>query len=204
MQKRSVKVPVILQMEEMEGGAACLTMILSYFRKNIRLDQVRQACGISRNGIQAADIVRAGGSFCLSCQSLDLAASQLQTQVRFPVVLGWERNQFVVLEGFHHSTAKIIHPAKGRLNVSPDELEKKYSGICISCAPGEQFIADGTKKGTSSFLLSTIRKDGRSMLLVLLTGFLAAAGGIFTPVFSRIFTDDILAEIGRASCRERV
>ena len=192
MIKHAVKVPVILQMEEMEGGAACLTMVLSFFRKNIRLDQVRQACGISRNGIQPADIVRAGESFGLICQSTDLSFAQLKTQVRFPAILSWERNQYVVLEGFRRGTARVIHPTKGRLNVSPDELEKKYSGVCITSRPGEHFIADGRKKGTGAFLLSTIKKDGRTMLLVLLTGFLAAAGGIFTPVISRIFTDDIL------------
>ena len=47
------KVPVILQMEAMECGAACLAMILAYYRKWVPLDQVRQDCGVSREGSNA-------------------------------------------------------------------------------------------------------------------------------------------------------
>ena len=60
MFKKTVKVPLILQMEETEGGAACLTMILAYHHKWVNMDQVRVACGISRDGIDARSIVRAG------------------------------------------------------------------------------------------------------------------------------------------------
>lgn len=192
MSKHYVKVPVILQMEEMEGGNACLTMVLTYFRKKVTLDQVRVACGISRNGIQTKDLIRAGNSFGLICKESSLAAAELNKNVKVPAILGWERNQYVVLEGFRSGSAFLIHPTKGRLRVSSEELEKKYGGVCIELQPGKEFVSDGVKFGTTAFLKSAIKKDGRAMILVLLTGFLAAAGGIFTPVFSRIFTDDIL------------
>ena len=193
MIKRTAKVPVILQMEEMEGGAACLTMILTYFRKSVRLDQVRVACGISRNGILPQDLIRAGESFGLECTLSELSAKELNKNVKPPVILGWERNQYVVLEGFRKGKAFLVHPSKGRMSVSSEELEKKYAGFLLAFIPGNDFVADGEKYGTSAFLKSTMKTDGKAMLLVLITGFIAAAGGIITPVFSRIFTDDILS-----------
>ena len=44
------KVPMIMQMEALECGAACLAMILAYYRKWIPLEQVRLDCGVSRDG----------------------------------------------------------------------------------------------------------------------------------------------------------
>ena len=193
MRKKAVHVPLILQMEEMEAGAACLTMILVYYRKQIGLDQVRTACGISRNGIHAADIVRAGEGYGLDCEEKHYSAGQLSRDCSCPAILGWGSDQFVVLEGFHSGKVHVVHPEKGRMRLGMETLEKQYSGTCIECAPGMAFIADGKKKGTLSYLKDALRTEGGIMILVLLTGFLSAAGGILSPVFSRVFTDDILS-----------
>ena len=193
MRKKSVHVPLVLQMEEMEGGAACLTMILTYYRKQVSLEQVCAQCGISRNGIHTEDILRAGQSFGLNCEEKHCEAAQLEKGCSYPAVLCWRGNQYVILEGFRSGKASVVHPAKGRMRLKTDELERKYTGTLLECSPGKEFIADGEKKGTLSFLKEVFRSDGGTMLLVLLTGFLAAAGGIVSPVFSRVFTDDILS-----------
>ena len=44
------KVPVIMQLEALECGAASLAMILAYYQKWIPLEQVRVDCGVSRDG----------------------------------------------------------------------------------------------------------------------------------------------------------
>ena len=193
MRRKNGRVPLILQMEEMEGAAACLTMVLAFYQKQVSLDQVRTACGISRNGIQPQDILRAGEGYGLHCEKKEASAQDLEKTVLFPAILGWGRGQYAILEGFRKDKALLTHPAEGRMRLSAKELEKKYAGFCIECSPGKDFIADGEKKGTSVYLKNLLRSDGKIMLLVLLTGFLAAVGGLFSPVFSQIFTDDILS-----------
>ena len=195
MIRKKTKVPLILQMEEMEGGAACLTMTLAYFGKWTSLDQVRTACGISREGIHPKDIVRAGTEFGLACNVTAPSGKELIKKCRLPAVLTWERDQFVVLEGFRADCAFLIHPSKGRLKLPLEIFEKRYGGTCIEFAPGKDFVADGRKNGIAAFLREVIRSDAKAMLLVLLTGFLAAVGGVISPVFSGIFTDDILSGI---------
>ena len=99
----------------------------------------------------------------------------------------------MVLEGFRSRKAYVIHPAKGRMRLDADAFERKYQENCIICKPGKGFKADGERKGTAAFLKSVMRSDGKTMIFVLLTGFLAAAGGIISPVISRVYTDDILS-----------
>lgn len=193
MRKKSVTVPLILQMEELEGGAACLAMVLAYHGKQVNLNQVRRACGISRDGIDFSDIMRAGKKYGLDCRESQIPAEELAKDCSIPAILAWEKGQFVVLEGFKSDKAMLVHPARGRMRLSMEGLEKKYAGACIECVPGKEFEANGKKMGPAAFLEDALRSDGHTMLLVLLTGFLAAAGSIFAPVFSRIFTDDILS-----------
>ena len=194
MRRRIVHVPLILQMEEMEGGAACLTMILGYYRKQVGQDQVRTACGISRDGIYPKDIVRAGVSYGLVCEEKECPHTALKEGgCILPAILEWEKNQFVVLEGFRAGKAWVLHPAKGRMRIPMDVFEKKYRGSLIECVPGKDFIADGQKKDTAFYLRTVLKSDGITMILVLITGFLAAAGGVLSPIITRTFTDDIMS-----------
>lgn len=66
MAKNLVKVPVIMQMEALECGAASLAMILSYHGKWLPLEQVRADCGVSRDGSSAKNVLRAARAHGLS------------------------------------------------------------------------------------------------------------------------------------------
>ena len=53
------KVPVILQMEALECGAASLAMILAYYKKYVSLEKLRLDCNVSRDGSTAKYIILA-------------------------------------------------------------------------------------------------------------------------------------------------
>lgn len=61
--KKRITVPVIMQMEALECGAASLAMILAYHGKWLPLEQVRSDCGVSRDGSKASSIAKAGRSY---------------------------------------------------------------------------------------------------------------------------------------------
>ncbi len=187
-----VKVPVILQMEALECGAASLAMIMAYHKKWVPLDQVRVECGVSRDGSNALNIVKAARRYGLECSAKRYTIERLREKATYPAVIFWNMNHFVVLDGFRKDNVYLNDPAKGRVRISLKEFQKGYSGICLQFSPGENFVADGKKKSTIDFLRSGFDNNGRLIGFIMLSGALAAIGGVLIPAFTRIFSDDIL------------
>lgn len=99
--------PVIIQMETLECGAACLDMILAYYGRYVALSQVRRDCGVSRDGSNARNIILAGNSYGLEGKAFRYSAESLKTKPTYPCILFWDRNHFVVLDGY--KKLSLIH-----------------------------------------------------------------------------------------------
>ncbi len=194
MADKIVKVPVILQMEAVECGAAALAMVLAYYKKWVPLEQVRSDCGVSRDGSNAANIVKAAKFYGLEAKGRLLTLEKLKEDHSCPCILWWNHNHFVVLDGFtSKGAAKLNDPAMGRVEVSAEAFEKSYSLMCIELKPGPDFVPEGKRASVLSFLLKRGRDNLKPLLFVMLSALPAAVTGILIPQFSRIYTDRILS-----------
>ncbi len=189
---RVAKVPVVMQMEALECGAASLTMILAYYGKWIPLEQVRADCGVSRDGSNAKNILKAARSYGLTAKGYRYEPEDLKKNGMFPCIIHWNFNHFVVLNGFKGNKAYLNDPAKGSYSVSMEIFDKSFTGICLMFQPSENFEPGGKPKSVMAFVKKRLKGTGTAVAFVVLTSIITSLIGIISPVFSRIFLDRLL------------
>lgn len=186
------KVPVIMQMEALECGAASLAMVMAYYGKWVPLEQVREDCGVSRDGSNARNILVAARSCGFTAKGYRYEPDELKKVGKFPCIIHWNFNHFVVLDGFRRGKAVINDPAGGMRTVSMEEFDKSFTGICLMIEPGENFQPGGKPKSVLSFARERLRGAGAAVAFVVVCSLITALIGVIQPGFSRIFYDRLL------------
>lgn len=188
----AAKVPVVMQMEQLECGAASLTMILAYYGKWLPLEQVRADCGVSRDGASAKNVLKAARRYGLDASGYRYEPEELVKCGTFPCIIHWNFNHFVVLNGFRHGKAVINDPAKGTYSVPMKVFDASFTGICMLFEPTENFEPGGKPKSVLDFVKKKMDGAGTAAAFTLITTVLASVFGLITPAFSRIFIDRLL------------
>ncbi len=186
------KVPVIMQMEALECGAACLAMVLAYYRKWIPLEQVRLDCGVSRDGSNMKNVYLAAKHYGLDVHGFRMETEGLKKDVSFPCIIHWELNHFVVLDGFKGNKAVINDPARGIVQIPMDQFDESFTGLVLTFAPGEGFEPSGKRKSTLVFARKRLKGAAPAVAFIILTSIISYLFGIINPVMSRIFFDRLL------------
>lgn len=190
---RCKKVPVVVQMEALECGAACLAMILAYYKKWIPLEIVRRDCGVSRDGSNAQNILKAARAYGLEAKGYRYEPEGLKEDGAFPCVIHWNFNHFVVLCGFKGEQAVINDPARGCYTVSSEEFDKAFTGICLMFQPGAEFKPSGKPKSIWKFAGKKLAGSGTAFTLVAIAAAITSLIGIIVPGFSNAFADRLLS-----------
>ena len=186
------KVPVVMQLEALECGAASLTMILAYYNKWIPLEQVRKDCGVSRDGSNAKNVLKAARSYGFTAKGYRYEPEELRKNGKFPCIIHWNFNHFVVLNGFKGSKAYLNDPARGNVAVTMEEFDKAFTGIVMMFEPNETFEPSGKPKSMLEFAGKRLKGAGTAVAFVVPTTFITSLMGIINPAFSRIFLDRLL------------
>lgn len=193
LRKRAAKVPVVIQMEMLECGAACLTMILAYYGKWIPLEQMRIDCDVSRDGSNARNILLAARSHGLEAKGYRYEPQALRSKGTFPCIIHWNFNHFVVLCGFKKDRAILNDPAKGRYSVDMQTFDRSFTGICLLFAPSAAFTPGGRQTSMVDLARKKLRGTGAAFALVVTTTVITSLIGILTPGFSNVFADRLLS-----------
>ena len=189
---KAAKVPVVMQMEALECGAACLAMVLAYYGKWMPLEQVRVDCGVSRDGSKAGNVMKAARSYGLEAKGYRMGLEAVKGISAFPCIIHWNLNHFVVLCGFRGNHACINDPARGSVKVTMDEFDKAFTGIVMVFAPTENFEPDGKRTSTLAFARKRLPGAGAAMVFVMLTSIIGYVFTLLNPAFSRFFMDRLL------------
>jgi len=185
------RTPILLQQEATECGAASLGIVLAHYGRFVTLEELRVACGVSRDGSNAGSLLKAARRYGMEAKGFRKEPEQLES-MPLPVILHWNFNHFLVLEGFSRRRAFLNDPAQGRRVVSREELDAAFTGVALQLRPGEGFTRGGERPGIAGALLQRLRGAGGGLLFAVLAGLALVIPGLVLPTFSRVFVDDVL------------
>ena len=193
IKKGTANVPVIMQLEALECGAACLAMVLAYYGKWIPLEQVRLDCGVSRDGSKARNILKAARAYGLDAQGYKTEPEALREGGSFPCIIHWNFNHFVVLCGFRGNKAYLNDPEQGTYAVSMKEFDESFTGVCLVFEPTDEFEPSGKPKSIGSYVKKRLKGATATVVFVVAITVVASLLELISPVFTRIFADILLS-----------
>ena len=184
-------VPTVLQMEKTECGAACLAMVLAHYGRWIPLEELRVRCGVSRDGTRALSITRAAKALGMVTRGARLRSERIP-EARFPMIVHWNFNHFVVLEGFRGNRAYINDPAEGPRTLTREEFDDNYTNTCLLFRPGPEFRTGGRRPSALRGLFSRLGHARTPLLFVILATLALIVPGLALPTLIKVFVDDVL------------
>jgi NHLM bacteriocin system ABC transporter peptidase/ATP-binding protein len=187
-----VRTPTFLQMEAVECGAAALGIVLRYYGKYIPLEELRIACGVTRDGSNAANMVKAAQQYGMQAKGMQRRNLLGLQQLKPPYIIFWNFNHFLVVEGIGRNWIYLNDPAQGPRRVSHSEFDEKYTGVVITVEPGPEFKRTGEKFSIVRGLRQRLTRSELGLIYVILISLLLVIPGLIIPAFLRVFVDDIL------------
>ena len=192
MKKRTrVKTPTIYQMEATECGAASLAMVFGYYGKFLPLEQMRIETGVSRDGCNAKNILRAARKFGLEAKGYRKSLEGL-LECKGPCIIHWNFNHFVVWEGVQGKYAYINDPAMGRRKLTIEEVDDCYTGVTLMFSVTEKFEKTKRKRTLGSFIKKRLKGQMMPIAALFTIGLCMVIPSMVVPIFSQFFVDEIL------------
>ena len=192
VEKGVVRVPVIMQLEELECGAASLCMILAYYNKWMPIEEVRSMCGVSRDGVSARNILRAARYYGLDVAGYRCGISTLFDDVTYPCIAFVNNSHFVVICGTKKGKIHVNDPAKGSCRYDEEEFAQIFSGVIMQFEPTDKFEPEGKPKSMLSFAKKRLKGTGTAIAFTGFTAVIASLVSLMNPAFSRVFVDYLL------------
>lgn len=187
------RTPFVLQMEAVECGAAALAMVLGYYGKFVPLTALRADCGVSRDGSKASNVLKAARKHGLKAKGYSKGLHKLK-DVRFPLIVFWEFNHFLVVERISNKYVHVNDPAMGHRKLTMEEFDAGYTGVALTFEPDEGFEKGGTPPNPMPMLIKRIAGSERALTFMMLAGMIGIIPGMVQAVFSKFFIDAIITE----------
>ena len=186
-----VRTPTVLQMENTECGAASLSIVLQHYGCYVPLTQLRELCGVSRDGSDAANLVLAARSLGLNAKGFQKGLDALE-HLKPPAILFWEFNHFLVFEGFRGDSVALNDPALGPRTVSREDFDRSYTGIVLTMEPGPSFKRGGRAPSVWPIVLRRMASEQMGVGFILIAGLLLILPQLVMPVFAQIYLDEVI------------
>jgi NHLM bacteriocin system ABC transporter peptidase/ATP-binding protein len=190
----SFRTPSILQVEHTECGVVSLAIVFGYFNKWFSIEYLRDACGVSRDGSNALNLIKFAQEAGFEAHAYSLELSDLKELGIFPMIIHWKFNHFVVLERIKGKKYWINDPANGRQVLDEKEVDECFTGVVLTFEPDDSFEPSGKAPSWTKSLVSYASEIKYGLLLATALGLALVIPGALLPILSIIFIDYILVQ----------
>ena len=189
-----VRVPLVLQYEAVECGAASLSMLMRQRRLYLPLGEIRVACGVSRDGSNMLNIKKAAQAYGFDVVAKRISAQEIGAgKMPLPCILFWNNNHFLVCEGKNKQDRfSLADPAGGRYTLSQQEVEKLYSGLALHITPGDGFQPAGQPEFELGNLIGYLSPFAKPILLAVAMATLLLVPNVVSPGLSGAFISEFI------------
>ncbi|MBX3233185.1 MAG: NHLP family bacteriocin export ABC transporter peptidase/permease/ATPase subunit [Labilithrix sp.] len=188
---KRIRTPTRLQMEATECGAASLAIVLEHYGTFVPLSKLREECGVSRDGSKASNVIKAARKYDLEAKGYRKEPHQV-TDLTLPVIVHWNFNHFLVVEGFDDRRAYLNDPAAGPTSVPLEEFNQAFTGVVLSFKPTEAYRPKGRRPSMFAMLARRLAGSREAIAFIALAGLCLLVPGLVVPVFGMVFVDEVL------------
>lgn len=187
------RVPELTQMSAVECGAACLAMILSFYGRMSSISEIREQCGVGRDGLSALTLVRAARYYGMRVRAVSLQENDFRF-VSLPAIVHWEFNHFLIVEHWSPRWVEVVDPAQGRRRMSAQEFDRGFTGVVIMLEPGEHFIRHNptARPSLRTYAASYVKQAPMIFVQIIGASLMLQLFGLVVPILTKVVVDQII------------
>ncbi len=197
------RIKIQYQLDSMDCGPTCLSMIAQIYGKKISLAHLREACFITKNGVNLLGISQAAESIGFDTLSVKLTIEDLKNkEFPFPCILHWNQTHFVVLYEVKRNRLNgewyfyLADPSHGKVKLEENKFKAIWTagekGIALLLEPTERFYKQGIveEKTNVSYLFNYLRPFKLKLILIFATLLLGSGFTLIFPFLTQRLVDD--------------
>src|SRR5262245_24271494 len=189
--RRARRYPALLQLSETDCAAACLSMILRYYRKHVSINRLRDLANVSREGASMYTIAEAAETLGFQTRGIRASYEHLE-KVELPAIAHWEGFHYTVLYEITPNCVVIADPAIGLCKLSREEFEKAWSGYLLLFTPTAKIEEVEESRTSFGRFLPLLKPYYRLLFEIFLASVLLQLFGLATPIFTQVIVDRVL------------
>lgn len=189
--RRARRYPALLQLSEMDCGAACLAMILRYYGKHVSINRLRNMANVSRDGATLYSVAEAAEKLGFHARGIRASYEHLE-KIELPAVAHWEGYHYIILYEAKPDRVVVADPAIGLRRMSREEFMKGWTGHLLVATPTPKLEEVEESKTTFGRFLPLLKPHRKLLVEILLASLLLQLFGLATPIFTQVIVDKVL------------
>jgi len=162
--------------------------VLAHFGRWVPLEELRHATAVNRDGTKASNIVRAAKLYGLAAKGFTRKPEEVAAMA-MPVIVFWNFNHFITVEGFGNGRVRVNDPATGPRSMTASEFDEGFTGVVLTFERTPEFKTGGSPPSFVQNLTERLHHVRSGLLAIIAVGFLLLVPGLLLAGAQRAFTD---------------